>query len=91
MQKFLYIKIFGRECVKKYEDIFQTCEWPGACTVKMKIIQEMIQIERPMRWNHEKLETIIKELIKIQKYNANETRSIGKFKIKWNSLENVLN
>jgi K+/H+ antiporter YhaU regulatory subunit KhtT len=64
---------------------------PGACTVKMKIIQEMIQIERPMNWNREKLETIIKELIKIEKYNANVTRSIGKFKIKWNSLENVLN
>jgi K+/H+ antiporter YhaU regulatory subunit KhtT len=57
----------------------------------MKIIQEMIQIERPMNWNREKLETIIKELIKIEKYNANVTRSIGKFKIKWNSLENALN
>ena len=81
----------GKECIKKYEDIFQTCELPGACTVKMKIIQEMIQIERPMNWNREKLETIIKELIKIDKYNANVTRSIGKFKIKWNSLENALN
>jgi hypothetical protein len=80
-----------QECINKYDDVFRTCELPGACTVKMKIIQEMIQIERPMRWNREKLETIIKELIKIEKYNANVTRSIGKFKIKWNSLENALN
>ncbi len=72
--------LMNQLCINKYDDVFQTSELPGACTVKMKIIQEMIQIERPMRWNWEKRETTIKELIKIEKYNANVTSSIGTFK-----------
>ncbi len=79
-----------RECVKKYEEVFQTCQLPGICTVKMKIIQEMIQVEKTVNWNGEKPEMIIREIIKIEKYNATVTRTIVKFKIKWNSIEKIL-
>jgi hypothetical protein len=80
----------NRECVKKYEVVFQTCQLPGICTVKIKIIQEMILVERPRNWNGEKPEMIIREIIKIEKYNATVTRTIVKFKIKWNSIEKIL-
>ncbi len=38
----------GHECVSNYEDVFQTREMPAVTIVKAKIIQALIQIERPM-------------------------------------------
>ena len=35
----------------------------------MKIIQEMIQIERPCGWNQERIELISNDLKKIERYN----------------------
>ena len=52
----------SHECGNKYEDIFQTCERPGNSIFKTKIIQELVQIERPKNWNREKLLTIVMEL-----------------------------
>ena len=37
----------GLECVNNYEDVFRTCEMPAISIVKAKIIQALIQIERP--------------------------------------------
>jgi hypothetical protein len=79
----------GQECVNKYEDVFQTCELPANSIVKMKIIQALIQIERPMNWNREKLLDTIKDLINVERYNANVSRTINKFKIKWNHFDNI--
>jgi hypothetical protein len=79
----------GQECVNKYEDVFQTCELPAISIVKMKIIQALIQIERPMNWNREKLLDTIKDLINVERYNATVSRTINKFKIKWNHFENI--
>jgi hypothetical protein len=81
----------NKECIKKYEEVFQTCELPGTSIVKMKIIQEMIQVERPKNWNSERLETVVRELIKIEKYNANVSRSTLKFGRKWNLFEKAIN
>ena len=40
----------------------------------MKIIQEMIQIERPRGWNLEKINLISKEIKKIELYNKMLTK-----------------
>jgi hypothetical protein len=37
----------GQECVNKFDDVFQTCGTPAISIVKAKIIQALIQIERP--------------------------------------------
>ena len=42
------------------------------CKVKMKIIQEMIQIERPRGWNIERINLISKDIKKIEFYNNNK-------------------
>jgi hypothetical protein len=79
----------GHECVNKYEDVFQTCEMPAISIVKMKTIQAIIQIERPTNWNKEKLLDTIKDLMNVERYNATVSRTINKFKIKWNHFENI--
>jgi hypothetical protein len=80
-----------QERINKYDDVFHTCELAGTSIVKMKIIQEMIQVERPKNWNFEKLETVVRELIKMEKYNANVSRSSLRFERKWNLFERAIN
>jgi hypothetical protein len=79
----------GQECVNNYENVFQTCELPAVSIVKAKIIQALIQIERPMNWNREKLLDTIKDLINVERYNAVVSRTINKFNLKWNIFDNL--
>jgi hypothetical protein len=55
--------------------------------VKAKIIQALIQIERPMNWNREKLLDTITDLINVECYNAIVSRTINTFNVKWNHLK----
>ncbi len=79
----------GNECIHKFEDIFQACELSCTNMIKIKIIQELIQIERPINWNREKLLSLVRELICIERYNANLSRSNIKFNLKWIRFDNV--
>jgi hypothetical protein len=54
-----------------------------------KIIQALIQIERPMNWNREKLIDTIKDLINVEQFNAVVSRTINKFNLKWNIFDNL--
>ena len=55
--------------VNEYKDIYNIDNCAHVCKVKMKIIQEMIQIERPNGWNIERINLISKEINKIEMYN----------------------
>ena len=57
--------------------------------IKAKVIQALIQIERPMNWNREKLLDTIKDLINVERYNAVVSRTIHKFNLKWNIFDNL--
>ena len=58
--------------------------------VKAIIIQALIQIERPMNWDRERLLDTIKDLINVERYNAVVSKTINKFKVKWTLFENIL-
>jgi hypothetical protein len=55
--------------VNDYQDIYNIDDCAHVCKVKMKIIQEMIQIERPRGWNLDKIKIISKDITKIELYN----------------------
>ena len=55
--------------INEYQDIYSIDDCAHVCKVKMKIIQEMIQIERPRGWNLERVNLISKEIKKIELYN----------------------
>ena len=78
----------SQESVNKYEDVFQTCERPGTSIVKTKIIQELVQIERPKNWNREKLLTIVAELKNIEYHNACLSRTVDKCNARWKQFQN---
>ena len=77
------------EKVNKYDDIFKPCELPGTTMFKAKIIQELIQIERPKNWNRDRLITIAQELMNVERYNAFADRTINKFLTKWKCFEKL--
>ena len=58
--------------------------------MKIKVIQALIQIERPLNWKRDKLLDTIKELMNIEQYNAIASRTSNKFKIKWEAFENII-
>jgi len=71
--------------VNKYEDIFYMGKSSNICLIKIKLIQELIQILRPRNWTDETLTNLINKLIETDKYNARRERRMNKFELKWNS------
>ncbi len=71
------------EQVRTYEDVFTPGTTNSSCMIKIKIIQEMIQIERPKNWSEENIKNIVKNIIDIERHNTvNETQNL-KFHKKW--------
>ena len=69
--------------IQNYEDIFTTQNLSPLSTVKMKIIQEMIQIIRPVEYSMDRVENIAKEMRNIELYNAMSINNLEKTKKKW--------
>jgi hypothetical protein len=89
----LYNEIINEACpnskdsVETYESIFDSTEMPCINIIKLKVIQELIQIDRPKNWNKSKLIQVIKELISMEKYNAIKLKLVTKFYSKWEKFE----
>ena len=79
-----------QDCVNQYEDIFKACYKQGTNIVKARVIQELIQISRPVNWTKERIIAIVEELLNIEKFNAIKNRTIIKFDLKWNSYRNFI-
>ena len=62
--------------INEYKNIYGIDDSAHVCKVKMKIIQEMIQIERPRGWNLEKINLISKEFKKIELYNKTKNKGV---------------
>ena len=79
----------NNELVDSFKNIFETGQTQGACLVKIKVIQEMIQVERPRNWGNYNLIKIITDLIHIDSYNAKLNRTVEKFASKWKRFINI--
>ena len=60
--------------INEYRNIYGIDDSAHVCKVKMKIIQEMIQIERPRGWNIDRINLISKNIKNIELYNKNTAR-----------------
>ena len=74
--------------VLQYQDIFITPQKASITLIKIRIIQELIQIERPKNWSKETFNDKIKEIVRIEKYNYTVRKEETKFSIKWGNIEN---
>jgi hypothetical protein len=72
--------------ILKYEDLFRN-ELTSACmTIKIKIIQECIQISRPENWSFERHKNLILQVMNTEIYNGFMNRDVERVKKKWNGF-----
>jgi hypothetical protein len=69
--------------VTSYEDIFVPCKNKAVCYIKIKLIQEMIQIERPKNWNIENIKNMIVNMANMENFMANKSNNLNKYKIQY--------
>ena len=77
---------YAQSKIQNYEEIYITQDISALSTVKMKIIQEMIQIQRPMGWSMDNVEKIAKEMKNIELYNSKANNNFDKTRKKWNKI-----
>jgi hypothetical protein len=73
--------------VKDYESVYFFGQNSVGILIKIKVIQALIQIERPKHWNDSTIEKLVKELIDNERYIAYKKYSLGKFLSKWDIKE----
>ena len=61
--------------INEYQDIYKVKDCAHVCKVKMKIIQEMIQIDRPSGWSLDNVNLISKEIKRIELYNRTKANA----------------
>ena len=81
----------NQDKIKEYEDVYKPGSNSAIALIKIKIIQELIQIERPRLWNKENVTKIILKMIKIEKYNSETNKTNEKYGKKWSNIIRKLN
>ena len=69
--------------ITKYEDLYKTESNDAISTIKIRIIQEMIQIERPKNWCKQRIIHVISQLRDYDLINSKGNHESNKAKIKW--------
>ena len=72
--------------VRCYEDVFGIEKLGVVNKVKMKVVQAMIQVERPINWSVENVEKLIKEISSVELYNAAVLGKVEEAKQKWGTI-----
>ena len=76
-------KKLGLDKIVSYEKIFDFGGTACSTLIKLKIINEFIQIERPKQLSKSKISTLINQLIITEKYIAIKNQKLGKLKERW--------
>jgi hypothetical protein len=69
--------------IVSYEKIFDFGGTACSTLIKLKIINEFIQIERPKQLSKSKIYTLINQLLITEKYIAIKNQKLSKFKERW--------
>ena len=72
-----------------YEDLFKAETIPVLMTIKLRLIQELIQITRPTNWNTSRTLNIIFQLrnMEMQNDNSNNKKTLKR----WENFKNITN
>ncbi len=77
-------KKLGLDKIVSNEKIFNFGGTAGTTLIKLKIINEFIQIERPTKHlSKSKIYTLVNQLINTEKFIATKNQKLEKFKERW--------
>ena len=84
-----YIKMINQEqCeVKRYEDVFSVEGNRIISMLKVRVVQELIQIERPRGWIMENTRKLAFDLKRIEIYNSAAKHKIEETKGRWDLIK----
>ena len=77
------------EILTEYSDIYKITNNCAMTHIKMKIIQEMIQIHRPTGWTKKTVIDAINTIINMEKYIAKKNNTIIRWMKKWINFKNI--
>jgi hypothetical protein len=86
----IYNTIGVKNQVQYYEDIFNLNGSVSVNMIKLKLVNELIQIERPKHLEKENIIKIIKRLQNIEKYIAIKNNAVTAFELKWKDFVNLV-
>jgi hypothetical protein len=70
-----------------YEEIYNFELNPSTILLKIRVIQEIIQIVRPKNWNDGNMMSLLNDLIETERYIAYKNFTFKLFLSKWNLLQ----
>jgi hypothetical protein len=83
LNNILRTKGVGVDELTSYDDIFKFNNSAAITTIRLKIIQHFIQIQRQTELSEVKIHNIITELMTKEKYIATKNNTMKKFLQKW--------
>ena len=83
-----YIRTIGQPLceVKCYEEVFRVDAVSTVSVIKVRVIQAMIQVERPTGWNQDSVRKLAIEIKSIEIYNSVEKGKLEMTKTKWRNV-----
>ncbi len=84
------LKILNLESEKldHYEDLFKIELVPILMTIKLKLVQELIQITRPTNWSINRTQNLIIQLRKMEMNNVGNNNN-SKIRKRWENFESL--
>jgi len=77
------------ERIYQYQDLFNFECSSAAATIRLRLINELIQIARPNNLTEEYINRMIKNLMNTEKYIAIKNKSLARFEKKWGLFTNL--
>ena len=74
--------------ISKYEDVYRTESVAVVSIIKTKIINEFIQIVRPVNWTIDNIENLVMKIRNIEIYNSIKRNDRNKILKQWKIFEN---
>ena len=74
------------ERVLTYDGVFEIGNLDILTKIKIRVIQAMIQVERPINWSIENVKKIVNELKGIEIYNSKIGKKIEVTRRKWDNI-----
>jgi hypothetical protein len=74
------------DSLNSFDDIYKTSENAEIVLIKIKVIQSLIQIERPSNWSENNLKKIVKDIVDVEKYNHSVNGKMLMYEQKWSKV-----
>jgi hypothetical protein len=74
------------DSVNSFDDVYKISENAEIVLIKIKVIQSLIQIDRPSNWSENNLKKVVKDIGNVEKYNHSVNGKMLLHERKWSKI-----